>query len=219
MISLKKTALEIRFDQIPEEFDFPSKIVKAIVGKTPSEKKIEASANIVLKELKKKVIVEPNRVVFTSEDSSRIDSNFFIDDFQKLQQVISLNKIKSKRIGYRNIYIKKNKNNFQEDLIFFKEKFYSNNQLINKAADVGITLDFNFEDTGAHFQTGPMNNKQLKTQYLEFEHFDIPDNFLFLDIDLFSNEPIQIEIQEVQRIFNSLSKKRNELISYWEELT
>lgn len=174
-----KSTLIIEYSQLPEIFSFREKIIHSLTKKKPTEKlPVSDGIKVVAKNQKAHFIVDSRGVFITIEALTDQEiPNFFLSSLDKIKNVLKIDR--ADHMLYRRLYISESQKDFEGLLEVFKNKLLRRNEIINDASDVGLPLDFKINGYSAHTKCGPMKKSQLISQFLKFEHDDIPDFFLF----------------------------------------
>ena len=126
---------------------------------------------------------------------------------------------KATSVRHESIFIEPYSLPFHELASVMKERFLAPTPLVEKATDIGVSLDQREGDLLKHTEFGPMEAEQLQNQYLRFPAEDIPDTFFFVGLSYadnaersYSTESLRKtldaatswQVQEVESIFGMI---------------
>lgn len=177
-----KSILELRYSDVPEVFQTKNRLYFAITGQKNISPSFVEPVQVLINDQKAKVVIEPNRVSFSLEDTTfNRAAEFFATIFERINAELNLKQ--AMRFGFRNIFVHECTDSFEDIASNFKDKFFVNGPLINKATDYGLPLTYKVGDLTIGFIAGPMKGDQLKAQYIEFDHENLPDVCYLVDLD------------------------------------
>ena len=115
--------------------------------------------------------------------------------FSEVNDVSTFPALEQLRID--SIFIEPYSLSFCELCSLFQQTYLQNTTLIEKATDLGVTIDQNEGHVTKYVQLGPMEPKQLQTTFLRWDRDSIPDRFLFMGLGFQWNVEMDFSSQEL----------------------
>jgi hypothetical protein len=81
----------------------------------------------------------------------------------------------------------------------YQQKLIVPHDFTSNAYDSSVILDISIGDYVLHHQSGPMQPKQLLADFLEFEANDLPQVFVFLDVEVTQNKVVDYTKKNMQQ--------------------
>ena len=104
------------------------------------------------------------------------------------------------RVRIDSIFIEPYELSFRELCSHFQRTYLQDTALIERATDLGLTIDQDEGHVSRHVQLGPMEPKELQTNFLHWERDSIPDLFLFMGLGFQWNVEMEYTSQELENI-------------------
>ena len=221
---LLKIQLHVRYQTVPAALDFRRRIVTSFTDKEITSAQQEKLDNVsdviqvVSKKHKKRFRIEAHQTTIVLEDISKKEAeNCLLDAVEKIRDELGITKVDSIRV--RQIFALPAGKDFLSILNLFKKHVLNeNNPLVLKASDVGVPLDFQLEDLFVHTMNGPMSRQQLQNDFLEFEQQDLPDNFIFVDIETRKNSIVILDRKTTVSFFRQHEEIVTRTITEWQKI-
>lgn len=115
--------------------------------------------------------------------------------FSELNDVSSFPTIEKVRVD--SMYIDPYGLSFRELCSDFQRAYLQNTALIEHATDLGLTFEQDEGHVIRHVQLGPMEPKELQTNFLRWERESTPDLFLFMGLGFQWNVEMEYTSQEL----------------------
>ncbi len=95
------------------------------------------------------------------------------------------------RWGLRTFWIEPSEGSLDDLSTIFKGKVFGGFELAKEASDIACVFDFksHVESERVHLQAGPMWPEQLREQYVRWASADLPQAFIFIDVDYSTSDP------------------------------
>ncbi len=101
------------------------------------------------------------------------------------------------RVRIESIFIEPYELSFRELCSHFQRTYLQDTALIEHATDLGLTVDQDEGHVIRDVQLGPMEPKELQTNFLRWERDSIPDLFLFMGLGFQWNVEMEYTSQEL----------------------
>ncbi len=191
-MNLINLIIELRYKNTPESFDFKRKLFQVINDdKMPTNiPPFKEGLSIDIKKKKMKVIIESNRTAVGIELIENINNttDFVKKFFCKINKEINWNKID--RIGVKTIWAHTTTKPLNKLIAKFKNKFYSNNDLISESEDIALCLTLEDKDNNSkiNYNSGIIEKNELINRYFNFKDITVPKRCVLVDIDYYKME-------------------------------
>jgi hypothetical protein len=224
-MKLFKLIVEIKYPtEKPDIFSFREKI---LTGINKDNKKVKTNVNdgfqFLVKEKRLKVMVESDRTgadIIISENTPHADQysrDNLVKLFKQLNNIIHYQDIQ--RIGVRGMWIHPVEIEMEELIQRFKDKFYQENMILDKASDLAIVLTLKEEARTINYTVGPMNKEQINAnieneskQYASDAIMSATNDAVFFDYDYYSDKNIRYSDHALAEfITDALTSARNNI--------
>lgn len=129
--------------------------------------------------------MENKRVTFFADDLSRID--YIKSTIERIFSNLNskFNWREFNRLGIRSLWIEQiSELDFNTFVKKYKKGLLNeNSEIVKPSVDVGIVLTLKDGQNLINFISGPMEKSQLMKQYFGGQNLEVPERFLFVDID------------------------------------
>jgi len=88
--------------------------------------------------------------------------------------------------------------NFHELEKIYRANMISKNVITDLALDSSVILDFDINGLVFHHQSGAMEPKQLRSQYLRYDNENIPKSFLFLETTIIYKDKLEYDKKAIE---------------------
>jgi hypothetical protein len=209
-MKLVKIACEIRYLERIKLFAGYEAIHRDMLKKEPEkvESWLTPGVRMEDKERKRVMLVDPVRSAIDIEQPPNVGfcRDSVIQFFKSVDERLGIPQVG--RHGLRSTWIQEYNGSFQELLDKCKQRIFGNSALVEKVNDLGAVFDY-YIDVGqkVSITIGPMEIKQLRSQFLIFEPESFPSLFLYVDVDVGDTTTRQFSAQYLRNFFDKAVKE------------
>lgn len=187
--------------------------LRGLLNATTSNPRGEIQAppfSIDLQDKRQRVILQVRAITFEQErvkdaDAALVEASGLL---AKVHRASPLPPMRS--VHYETVFIEPFSLPFHELLSLFKSHFIKSTGITELATDLGLVLDVHERDIVKHFQLGPMEAGQLKSDYLRWPPENVPDRFAFLSLAYEHNAPTPYDDQVLKDILRAAATWQSE---------
>lgn len=188
-IILVKLIVVLHYSDPPKGLDYRTKLIKLLSKKTVKQSQAPAFREDFAVEVKDKRIflkvgINQAGMEINQPKNAEIAINEAVGFFKRLSGLVQWQLFD--KIGVRALWINPYKEKFEDLIALHKKNLFVNHKFIQDSEDVGIALTMSDEEKVINFNVGPMEKKQLVSQFLPPTSFDaetLPKVFTFIDYD------------------------------------
>lgn len=187
MLEPIKSVLKLDFEEAMRPWVEMRELLRVLGGEPKTE--IQA-APLVLEqpERRQRVVLQVRAITLEQDVPSSADqsSRTALDLMARASEASKFPKVTGVR--YELIFIKPFSLPLHELVALVKQRFLQPNPLVELATDVGLIFDQHEDNVVKHIEVGPMEEQQLRTQYLKWPPEDLPPTFLFVGLAYAQNQ-------------------------------
>ena len=199
-MQLVKSSLSVNFETASEPWLQLRAMIRAITSDSSAE--VQAAPFVFDKaEEKKRFVLAIRSVNLEHELPSSLqvavaDASKTISDLHSVSPFPKLSGIR-----HDALFIEPYSMPFHELVSLVKARYLAKTALIDSAADVGASFDIHEDGAVKHIQIGPMDQKQLQSQYLRRPAEGLPETFLFMSLGFESTSAQEYSGQSLESFF------------------
>jgi hypothetical protein len=203
-MNLIKVTCEVRYLEGTKLLAAYEAVYRDMLNKEPQEAKSWIAPGLRIEDRDKKriMIMDPIRSAIDVEQPPNIGfcKDSILQFFKSVHKRVEIPQVG--RYGLRSHWIQDYNGTFEQLLAQFKKCIFANSSLVEKANDLCSILDYVTGSQKLTLTMGPMNNEQLRTQFLSFEATSLPPVFMYFDVDMGDTATKEFSVQYLANFIN-----------------